>query len=181
MRPGAQARRSPRQRLRRPRRWQRRSGPCAPSRLGRSSVRRLSPMENPGQRAGAASSLVAILRKITRIVQIAPFAYLLLLGAILLCESVLPDWALRLASNALDAPIYTTAAMLFFGRILKLCSWFRTACLLPFATKVEGYVDSFVYTLTQNEVVVVNSVLGIVFLVFICVSFRHFFHGRNKA
>lgn len=110
--------------------------------------------------------------------QIAPFAYLLLLGAILLCESVLPDWALRLASNVLDAPIYTTAAMLFFGRILKLCSWFRTACLLPFATKVEGYVDSFFYTFTQNEIVVINVAIGMAFLVYICVSYRHFFHGR---
>lgn len=137
-------------------------------------------MENPDPRAGAVSSLVKILRKITRIVQIAPFAYLLLLGTCLLCESILPDWLFRLLVNLLNTPVYLTIGMLFLGRWLKLCSWFRTACLLPFTTKVEGYVDSFVYTFTQNEVVFLNAVIGVAFLVFIYVSFRHFFHGRAE-
>ena len=138
-------------------------------------------MENRGQSQGAVSRLVWILRKITRIVQLAPFAYLLLLGLCLLCESVLPDWLFRLATNILNAPVYMTVGMLCIGRWLKLCSWFRTACLLPFTTKIEGYVDAFVYTFTQNEVVIVNTVLGIAFLVFIYISFRHFFHGRAEA
>ena len=138
-------------------------------------------MENRGQSQGAVSRLVWILRKITRIVQLAPFAYLLLLGVCLLCESVLPDWLFRLSTNLLNTPVYMTVGMLFVGRWLKLCSWFRTACLLPFTTKIEGYVDAFVYTFTQNEVVFVNSFLGVAFLLFIYVSFRHFFHGRAQA
>lgn len=137
-------------------------------------------MENRDQRAGAVSSLVKILRKVTRIVQVAPFAYLLLLGVCLLFESILPDWAMRLSVNLLNTPVYTIVGLLCLGRWLKLCSWFRTACLLPFTTKVEGYVDSFVYTFTQNEVVFVNAVIGVAFLVYIYVSFRHFFHGRAE-
>ena len=138
-------------------------------------------MESQDPRAGAVSNLVKILRKITRIVQIAPFAYLLLLGICLLFESLLPDWMWRLSTNLLNTPVYTIIGLLCVGRWLKLCSWFRTACLLPFTTKVEGYVDSFVYTFTQNEVVIINTVIGVAFLVFIYLSFRHFFHGRAKA
>lgn len=137
-------------------------------------------MDSQDQRAGAVSSLVRILRKITRVVQIAPFAYLLLLGVCLLFESLLPDWLWRLSTNLLNTPVYTIVGLLCVGRWLKLCSWFRTACLLPFTTKVEGYVDSFVYTLTQNEVAIVNAILGITFIVFIILSFRHFFHGRAE-
>lgn len=137
-------------------------------------------MENRDQRAGAVSSLVRILRKITRVVQIAPFVYLLLLGVCLVCESILPDCLFRLSTNLLNTPVYTIVGMLCVGRWLKLCSWFRAACLLPFTTKAEGYVDSFVYTLTQNEVVIVNAILGITFIVFIILSFRHFFHGRAE-
>lgn len=137
-------------------------------------------MENRDQRAGAVSSLVKILRKITRIVQIAPFVYLLLLGVCLVFESIMPDCLFRLSTNLLNTPVYTIVGMLCVGRWLKLCSWFRTACLLPFTTKVEGYVDSFVYTLTQNEVAIVNAILGITFIVFIILSFRHFFHGRAE-
>lgn len=138
-------------------------------------------MDSQDQRAGAVSSLVRILRKITRVVQIAPFAYLLLLGVCLLFESLLPDWLWRLSTNLLNTPVYTIVGLLCVGRWLKLCSWFRTACVLPFTTKVEGYVDSFVYTLTQNEVVIINTVIGVAFLVFIYLSFRHFFHGRAEA
>lgn len=137
-------------------------------------------MENRDQRAGAVSSLVKILRKITRVVQIAPFVYLLLLGVCLVFESIMPDCLFRLSTNLLNTPVYTIVGMLCVGRWLKLCSWFRTACLLPFTTKVEGYVDSFVYTLTQNEVAIVNAILGITFIVFIILSFRHFFHGRAE-
>ena len=138
-------------------------------------------MENRDQRAGAVSSLVKILRKITRIVQIAPFAYLLLLGICLLFESVLPDWLFRLSSNLLNAPVFLTIGMLFVGRWLKLCAWFRTACLLPFTTKIESYIDSFVFAFTQNEVVIINTTTGILFLAFIFITFRHFFHGRAEA
>lgn len=135
-------------------------------------------MDSPDPRAGAVSSLVGVLRKVTRIVQVAPFAYLVLLAVYLLCESVLPNWAVMLADNLLNAPAYTTAGMLVLGRMLKLCAWFRTACLLPFTAKAECYVDAFVYQFTQNEVAIVNAATGILFIAFVFVTIRHFFHGH---
>lgn len=135
-------------------------------------------MENRDRRAGAVNSLVKILRKITRIVQIAPFAYLLLLGICLLFESIMPDWLFRLSVNLLNTPVYIIVGMLLLGRWLKLCSWFRTACLLPFTTKAECYVDAFLYQFTQNEVAIVNIATGLVFLAFVAITIRHFFHGH---
>lgn len=138
-------------------------------------------MDNRDPRSGV-SYLVTVLRRVTRIVQIAPFAYLFLLAVYLLGESFLPDWSVRLLDNLLGLPAYTAAGFLFLGRMLKLCAWFRTACLLPFTTKVESYVDSFVYTFTQNEIVAVNAVIGTVLLIFIYLTIRHFFHhGQRKA
>ena len=92
----------------------------------------------------------------------------------------MPDWMLRVAENLLSTPVYAVAGMLLVGRWLKLCSWFRTACVLPFTAKVEGYVDAFVYTFSQNEVVLVNVVLGATFLLFIYLAFRHFFHANAE-
>lgn len=137
-------------------------------------------MDSPGQRQDAVSSLVKVLRKVTRIVQIAPFAYLLLSAICLLGESLMPDWMLRVAENLLSTPAYAVVGMLLVGRWLKLCSWFRTACLLPCTAKVEGYVDAFVYTFSQNEVVLINIALGILFLLFIYSAFRHFFHAATE-
>ena len=137
-------------------------------------------MDSPDPR-NAVSSLVGILRKVTRIVQLLPFAYLLLLSVYLFLEFMLPEWALRIADNALNAPVYSVVGMLGAGRLLKLCRWFRTACLLPMATKIEGWIDSFVVTFTQNEVIIINTILGILFLTFIILACRHFFYGRKPA
>lgn len=136
-------------------------------------------MESQGQ-SGAVSSLVRVLRRLTRIVQLAPFVYLLLLALYLLVEPVLSDWALGIADNLLNAPLYAVAGMLGVGRILKLCRWFRTACILPVSMKLESYMDAFLLPMSQTEVVAVNTGLSILFLLFIYLAFHHFFHGRTE-
>lgn len=135
-------------------------------------------MESPGQ-SGAVSRLVAVLRKITRIVQLLPFAYLLLLAVYLLTEWALPDWTLGLADNVLNAPVVAIIGLLGVGKLLKLCAWFRTACLMPMLPKIESWVDSFVITFTQGEAIIINSLIGLSFLIYIYLSYRHFFHGRK--
>lgn len=136
-------------------------------------------MDSPDQK-GAVSSLVAVLRKVTRIVQLLPFAYLLLLSAYLLTEWALPDWALGIADNVLNAPVVAIIGLLGVGKLLKLCAWFRTACLMPMLPKIESWVDSFVITFTQNEVILINATIGLMFLTYIYLSCRHFFHGKRN-
>ena len=123
--------------------------------------------------------LVDILRRVTRVTQIAPFVFLLFLAFYLLTEYILPGWALRIADNVLNVPVYIIACMLGFGRLLKLCRWYITACLLPLLTKVASYVDSYIITLWQEEVIIVNTILGIGYLVFLVCAYRHFFGGHG--
>lgn len=131
-------------------------------------------MDNPDQRS-AVSGIIKVMRRITRVVQLAPFVYLLLLALYLLTESILPDWLLRVADNGLNMPMLGTIGLLGAGRILKLCEWFKAACLLPMATKVENIVDSFVVVLTEPELVAVNISLAILFMAYLALSYRHFF------
>lgn len=135
-------------------------------------------MDSPDPK-GAVSRLVAVLRKVTRIVQLLPFAYLLLLAVYLLTECVLPGWALDIADNVLNAPVVAIIGMLGAGKLLKLCNWFRTACLLPVTTKIESWVDSFIITFTQGEVITINTIIGLIFLTYIYLAYRHFFHGKQ--
>jgi len=137
-------------------------------------------MDNPGPRAGAVSNIVRIMRRITRIVQLLPFAYLLILALYLVTECLLPEWLSRVADNVLNAPVAAIAGMLGTGRLLKLCRWFKAACLLPVATKLESWIDSFLISFTQDEVIIINTCIGILFLIYIYASFRHFFHGRKQ-
>lgn len=134
-------------------------------------------MENPGPN-GAVSHLVAILRKITRVVQLLPYAYLLLFASYLLCESVLPDAIVRLADNVLNTPIIAIIVMLCAGRLLRLCNWFKTACVLPITTKVESYIDAFVFTFTQEEIIFINTAVGLLVVTFLILAIRHFYYGK---
>ena len=136
-------------------------------------------MDSPDPRSAVVSRLIAVLRKVTRIVQLLPFAYLLLLSLKLFLEPVLPEWALDVTDNMAVSFVPSTIALLFLGRVLKLCVWFRTACILPIATRIESWVDSFVVTFTQGEVIIINAAIGILFLLFIYLAIRHFFHGRR--
>ena len=136
-------------------------------------------MDSRDRSRDAVSSLVCILRKLTRIVQVAPFAYLLIVSAILLCESAMPEWAVRIADNLVGVPVGLVAGMLGIGRVLKLCKWFKTACVIPVSMKIESYVDAFVFPFSQTEVVAVNTVLAILFLIYIYLAYHHFFHGNQ--
>ena len=135
-------------------------------------------MDSRDRRDGV-SYLVSVLRKVTRFVQITPFAYLFFLAVYLLAETFLPGWSLGVLDNLLFVPAYTAVGMLLLGRVLKLCSWFRTACLLPFTTRAESYVDSFIFQFTECEITIVNTAIAVTFIVFIYLTIRHFFlHGR---
>ena len=136
-------------------------------------------MDSPDLRSGV-SYLVSVLRRITRIVQLIPFAYLLALALYLITESFLPEWIHRTVDATLNAPLYVIAGMLGTGRLLKLCRWFKAACLMPVATKVESFVDSFLFTFTQGEIIAINVSLGILFLIYIYAANKHFFHGRKE-
>ena len=136
-------------------------------------------MDSQDQR-GAVSHLVKVLRRVTRIVQIVPFVYLFFLGLYLLTERALPVQVLQAVDNILAAPSFAMLGVLAFGGLLKLCAWHRAACLLPLTTKVETYVDSFVVTLTQGEVLFINILLGVSFLTFLVLAFRHFFSNGRK-
>ena len=138
-------------------------------------------MDSQGQE-NVVKSLVDKLRRVTRVTQIAPFVFLLFLAIYLLTEPILADWALRIADNILNIPVYVIACLLGLGRLLKLCRWYITACLLPLLTKVTSYVDSFVVTLWQEEVILLNALLGVIYIVFLGFAYHHFFggHGRKE-
>ena len=90
-------------------------------------------------------------------------------------DSIMPEWFCRIADNVLNLPAYSIIGMCGIGRLLKLCSWHRVACLLPSATKVANYVDSYVITFTQGEMVVLHAFFVLTFFLFLALSYRHFF------
>lgn len=112
--------------------------------------------------------------------QLAPFAYLVFYAAYLLTCAFASEELLCLADSIMTVSPVTTFGMLVASRLLKLCPWHKVACLLPTSSQVEGYIDCYVFTFTQEEIIFINAALGILALVFLIAAIRHFTDGRKK-
>ena len=126
----------------------------------------------------AVSGVLNIVRRATRTVQIAPFAYLVFYIAYLVFGVFLPDNCLTIFDSIMTIHPLTTAGLLCGSRLFKLCGWHKTACLIPMSSQVENYIDSFVLTFTQNEIILINVSLGILSVVFLVLAIKHFVYGR---
>lgn len=131
-------------------------------------------MDSQDQRS-AVSGIVRLTRKATQIVQLAPFAYLFFYAAYLFLGMVAPDGLLGAADSLFGIAPITTGGMLAASRLFKLCRWHKAACLLPVSSQIEGCVDTFLVTLTQQEIIIINTVIGIAAVVFLAAAFKHFF------
>ncbi|MBO6170530.1 MAG: hypothetical protein J6O51_11285 [Bacteroidales bacterium] len=97
----------------------------------------------------------------------------------MLACSFVPDELLSAADAIMFASPATTGGMLVASRLFKLCRWHKAACLIPFSSQLEGYIDTFVITFTQQEIIIINTAIGLATLAFLVVAFRHFFaHGK---
>lgn len=134
-------------------------------------------MDSPDQR-NAISRLIDTHRKIVRLVQVTPFVYVFLLSVYLLTERWMPDWMLDMCDIMFTRPVCCVAGMIYLGRMLRLCAWFRAACMIPLAVKVESVVDSCVTTMYQNAVFLMNALTGLAMLFFLFAAGQHFCNGR---
>lgn len=135
-------------------------------------------MDSP-DRSAAANSLVTILRKVTRGVQLLPFAYLCFYALYLLLGYLVPDRVLGIADTFLALSPVVTLVLLAASKLLKLCAWHKAACLIPLSSRVINFIDINYFTFTQEESVIINSLIGAGTVLFLVAAYIHFFHhGR---
>ena len=138
-------------------------------------------MDSRDRQRDAVSRIIGILRRVTRLIQLAPFAYLAFYSAYLILGCFLPEDIVCLADGVMFSSPLATTAMLVMSRVLKLCRWHKAACLIPSASQIEGVVDSYLFTFTQTEIVIINILLGVISLAFLIFANKHFFHDGRKA
>ena len=137
-------------------------------------------MDNRDRQRDAVSRVIGIMRRVTRLVQLAPFVYLAFYSVYLILGCFVPDDIVCLADGVMFSSPLATTAMLVLSRVLKLCRWHKAACIIPSASQIEGVVDSYLFTFTQREVVFINILIGIASLAFLIFANKHFFHDGRK-
>ena len=134
-------------------------------------------MDSPGQR-NAASKIILVLRRATRLVKILPFVYLLVFTAYMLMCSFVPDAVLCALDGLLVVSPAVSGLFVVLSRMFNLCRWHIAACLIPTASNVEGFIDGFLVTLTSPEVIAINLAIGVGSLLFL-ISANNHFYGRK--
>ena len=140
-------------------------------------------MDSQDQRS-AVSFVLSVLRKITRAAKFLPFLYLAVFGLVSICEVWTAEAGNELINTLLYIPPPVVFLSLALSKILKLCIWHKTACLFPMLSQVEGLIDQYVFQFTQEEIVFINTAIGMAAIAFIIIAYRHIFNGpqaRNKG
>ena len=83
--------------------------------------------------------------------------------------------------SAITAAPLITILTFVTAKPFRLCIWHKIACSIPILSNIEGYIDSFIITFTQEEVIAINAILGIASLVFIILAVRRFTNGRKRV
>ena len=138
-------------------------------------------MDSPDRRPDAASRIVWVLRRVTRLVQLLPFAYLLVYAAYLFLSVFASDRLLGFLDSFVFVSPAASGWMLVLSRLLKLCRWHRAAVLIPMSSQAECLVDGYIFTFTELEVDLVNAATGTAAVVFLFLAIKHFFHDGSKG
>ena len=128
----------------------------------------------------ALGRIVDVARKTTRIVQIFPFVYLAIVAIYLVWSWAFGESIVSFADSILSQSSFAPALLLVLSKVLKLCRWHKAACLFPSVTKIETFIDSYLFQFTENEIIIINTAIGFIFLLFIYRAIKHFFHDGRK-
>lgn len=100
--------------------------------------------------------LVKVLRGITISVQVVPFVC----GAVYIVVFIAYLFASDAVMTALDTMFYISplfcAAHLLYSKILHLCAWHRTACLVPVLPQVVNFIDYYIVSFSEVQAEVFN-------------------------
>lgn len=109
-------------------------------------------------------AIVAILRNVTLIVQLYPFAYtvlyvLCMVGYLVGSEEL---------SCTLDQLFYTSLLSVLFAlilsRSLKLCKWHKLECILPMIPLVHLAIDTYIVSLSN-----VSAIINVGTIIALCI------------
>ena len=109
-------------------------------------------------------AIVAILRNVTLIVQLYPFAYTMLYALCMVGYLVGSEEL----SCTLDQIFYTSPFSVLFAlilsRSLKLCKWHKLECILPMIPLTHLAIDTYIVPLSN-----VSAIINVGTIIFLCI------------
>lgn len=103
--------------------------------------------------------LIDTLRRVTTAVQIMPFIY----SGLYIITLVFYNFASQNVQSILDTLFYVSPiciiAFLLLSRLLHLCIWHKTACIIPFVPQVVSAIDCYFFIFPVKAIYIFNGTL----------------------
>lgn len=106
-------------------------------------------------------ALVKILRRVTTIVKVYPFAYTLLYISCMLVYMFGTDNTATICDQLFYTSPFMVMCAIGLSYSLKLCKWHRLECVLPLLPCITIFVDTYIYQLSM-VCAYLNSILMII-------------------
>lgn len=125
-------------------------------------------MANREQEIGQIKHLINKLRYITLAVQVLPFIYSFLYILSLFLYLICGEPTLRILDTLFYISPIVVCGFLIESHILKLCTWHKTACILPILPQITVFTDVYIIELTSIEAhlaIITPIVLSVLLLI----------------
>lgn len=96
--------------------------------------------------------LVDTLRRVTTAVQILPFIYSAISIVLLAVYNIVPESVQMLLDTLFYVSPVTVIAFLLLSKLLHMCVWHKSACVLPMVPQAVSLTDYYIINLTVPEV-----------------------------
>lgn len=119
--------------------------------------------------------LVDTLRRVTTAAQVLPFIYSAISIVLLAVYNIVPESVQMLLDTLFYVSPVTVVAFLVFSKLLHLCKWHKTACVLPLVPQAISLIDYYLITLTVPEVWIVNMTIVAMTILPLIAAYKVFF------
>ena len=124
--------------------------------------------------------LIRKLRTITLAVQIAPFAFSLFYIFDFAAYSFLSESAQTLCDTMFYISPLVVANSLIQSRVLHLCKWHKTACLIPMLPQIVSFVDYYIIELTELEALITNLLTTTMVILLLVAAYNVFLKPKRR-
>lgn len=119
--------------------------------------------------------LVDTLRRVTTAVQILPFIYSAISIILLAVYNIIPEGVQMILDTLFYVSPVTIVAFLLLSKLLHMCKWHKTACILPVVPQAVSLTDYYIINLTIPEVWVANSLIIVMSALLLIAAYKVFF------
>ena len=137
-------------------------------------------MESEQSRNNVVLSALNILRRVKKAVQLSPFVYAFAYIVILLLYDTASDMVLDVLDDLFYVSPVVIVINLVYSRILKMCAWHKTACLLPLIPEIANMSEEFPIEFTISQAQIINYASAITSILFLIAAYKVFFGDGCK-